>query len=139
MDNITFTYDPALVLQAVITVILPVIVGLVTKKITNSGAKAILLALLAVISSLLTEILNATQTGTDYDLGRGLITALMTFVGAVAIHYGLLKPTGVAEKAQEVGMGKEPDFVDHSMDGVVQSEVVEVDDTPVPEDYVARH
>lgn len=155
MENIAFTYDPALILQAVITVFLPVIVGLVTKKITNSGAKAILLAVLSVVSSLLTEILNAVQAGESYDLGRGLVTALMTFVGAVALHYGLFKPTGVAEKAQEVGMGKEPAFVDHSSDGLETQEVeyeseyeafdddditdVDVDLSPVPDDYEAKH
>lgn len=148
MDGIVFTFDPALVLQAVITVVLPVLVGLVTKKITSSGAKAVLLAALSVASSLLTEILNATQSGMTYDLGRGLVMALMTFVGAVALHYGLFKPTGVAEKAQEVGMGKEPAFVDHRFDNVDPDDVIvdddiddvyEVDETPVGEDYAARH
>lgn len=138
MDGITFSFDAALALQSVITVILPALVGLVTKKITSSGFKAILLALLSIISSLLTEIMNAVNSGTEYDLGRGLMVALFTFIGAVAIHYGLLKPTGVAEKAQEVGMGKEPDFVDHSLDNV-ESEAVEVDDTPVAEDYEPKH
>ena len=139
MDNIIFTFDPAMVVQLIVTVLLPILVGLVTKKVTSSGLKAILLALLSVITSLLTEILNAVEDGSEYDLGRGLIAAVFTFIGAVALHYGLFKPVGLAEKAQEVGMGKEPEFVDHSMDDVVESDVVEVDETPVAEDYVPKH
>lgn len=148
MDGITFTFDAALVLQSVITVVLPVLVGLVTKKITSSGAKAVLLAGLSVVSSLLTEIMNATQSGATYDLGRGLLVALFTFIGAVSLHYGLFKPVGVAEKAQEVGMGKEPAFVDHTYDDldteaiaefIEDDDEVEVDATPVDADYAAKH
>lgn len=106
MPEITFTFDGGMTLQLVLTVVLPVLVGLVTKRVTSASTKAILLAGLSVVSSLLTEILSAAEAGTAYDLGRGLTAALFTFVGAVALHYGLFKPTGVSKAAQNALGGR---------------------------------
>lgn len=100
MNEVTFTLDGAQILQLVITVLLPVLVGLVTTRVTSPRVKAFLLAALSVVSSLLTEIMTAVETGTGYDLGRGLITALGTFIAAVGLHYGLYKPVGVSQAAQ---------------------------------------
>lgn len=88
------------VLQLVLGVLLPVLVGLVTTRATSSGAKAVLLAALSVVTSLLTELVGALQAGTVYNLGFALVLGLGTFIVAVATHYGLLKPTGVSSAAQ---------------------------------------
>ena len=88
------------VLQLVLGVILPVLVGLVTTRATSPGAKAVLLAALSVATSLLTELIGALQAGTVYNLGLALILGLGTFIIAVSTHYGLLKPTGVSTAAQ---------------------------------------
>ncbi|KAB1647910.1 hypothetical protein F8O04_12220 [Pseudoclavibacter endophyticus] len=99
----TFTFSWVLFLQLIIGVVLPLVVGLVTKHSTSSGLKALLLAGLALVSSLLTEILNAAQTDRPYDVGQGLLIGLVTFVTAVGVHYGLLKPTGATDAVQAVG------------------------------------
>lgn len=101
--QLSFTFSWVLFLQLATGVLIPVIVGIVTTKATNAGTKAILLAFLSLVSSLLLEILNAAQTGTAYDVGQGLFLFLPTFVIAVATHYGFWKPTGTSAKVQELG------------------------------------
>lgn len=100
---ITFTIDPWQVVQLIVAVVLPVLVGLVTTRTTSPGLKAALLAGLAVLSSLGTEALAANEAGEVYDLGQGLIFGLGTFIVAVAMHYGLWKPTGTSGLVQGVG------------------------------------
>ncbi|MFJ7748724.1 hypothetical protein ACIQXM_02065 [Arthrobacter sp. NPDC097144] len=90
------------VLQLILGVGLPVLVGLVTTRATSSGAKAVLLAALSVATSLLTELVGALQAGTIYNLGLALVLGLGTFIVAVATHYGLLRPTGISDKAADV-------------------------------------
>lgn len=99
----TFSLSLAQQLQFILAVFLPVLVGLVTTRVTSAARKAILLLALSVITSLLTEILNAVMSGQSYDLGTGLMAALTTFIIGVSMHYGLWKPTGVSEAAKEVG------------------------------------
>lgn len=101
--DLTFTLPPALVLGIVVSTVLPLLVGLVTKTVTHPGAKAILLALLAAVLGLLTELLAAVQAGRAYDLGTGIIVALGAFLVAVGMHFGIWKPTGLADSAQRVG------------------------------------
>lgn len=100
---VAFTLDPVLVIQLVVSTVLPLLVGLVTKTKTDPGVKAGLLAALALATSLLTELGAALTAGVTYDLGQGLILALPTFLIAVGLHYGLWKPLGASVKLQEVG------------------------------------
>ena len=90
------------VLQLILGVVLPVLVGLVTTRATSAGRKAVLLAALSVVTSLLTELISALQADTVYNLGLALVLGLGTFIVAVSTHYGLLKPTGVSDKAADV-------------------------------------
>lgn len=87
----------------IIPVVLPLLVGLVTTKETNGNRKAIMLASLAMVTSLLTQALSAWQAGTPYDLWVGLLGVVPTFVIAVATHYGLWNPTGMSNTVQGVG------------------------------------
>lgn len=100
---INFDVPLWLVLQLVGATILPLLVGLVTTRETNPGRKAIYLAALSVLISLLAEIVSALQTGVTYNLGTALLAALGTFLIAVGTHYGLWKPTGAAGALQDVG------------------------------------
>jgi hypothetical protein len=98
--NITFNLDPALIIQLLVSTVLPLLVGLVTTRVTHSGVKAVVLAGLALLTSLLTELGVAVSSGTAYDIGQGLLLAIPTFLVAVGMHYGLWKPTTVSAKAQ---------------------------------------
>lgn len=100
---IEFTLDLALIIQLLISTVLPLLVGLVTKVVTHSGVKAILLAALSLITSLLVEFGHALANAEVYDIGRGLLLALPTFLIAVGMHFGIWKATGVSEKMQSIG------------------------------------
>ncbi len=104
---ITFSLDPSLVIALLVSTVLPVLVGLVTTRVTSGGTKATLLATLALVTSLLTELGRAIADGVPYDLGTGLLLALPVFVVSVAMHYGLWKPTGLSTAAQDVGSQRE--------------------------------
>ncbi|MBC6496122.1 hypothetical protein [Microbacterium sp. 4-7] len=99
---IEFNLDVALVIQLLVSTVLPLLVGLVTKTVTRPGVRAVLLAAFSLLTSLLVELGAAMTAGTTYDIGQGLLLALPTFLVAVGLHYGLWKPVGAAEKAQEL-------------------------------------
>lgn len=88
-----------------VTVLLPVLVGLVTKASTSSGTKAVLLAVLSAITGVASALIQANDAGRDVDLYPLALSAVSVFVVAVASHYGLWKPTLVSAKAQAVGSG----------------------------------
>lgn len=91
-----------LVLSVVSGTVFPVLVGLVTSKVTSSGLQAVYLAALSVLAPLVGSAATALQNHTPFDLGTALMTAIATFVTAVAFHFGLWKSTGVADKVQSV-------------------------------------
>lgn len=103
MTEITFDLNVWQVVQLVVAVILPVVVGLVTTKVTNSNVKAVLLLVVSALTAFLTELLASVNAGVPFDAATALLATLTTFIIGVALHYGLWKPTGVSEKAQAVG------------------------------------
>lgn len=100
---IEFNIDPALVVSLIVGTVLPLLVGLVTTRVTHSGVKAVLLAGLSLVTALGTELGASWSRGDAYDLGTGLLIALPTFLVAVGLHYGLYKPVGASAAVQSVG------------------------------------
>lgn len=101
--QVAFTLDPLTIVQLLVAFVLPVLVGLVTTRVTSGARKAWLLAGLSLITSMLLELARALTAGTTYDAGIALLAALPAFVVSVATYYGLWKPTGIAAAAQDVG------------------------------------
>ncbi len=79
-------------LTMLIAVILPALVSLVTKQLASSGLKAVILLLLSAVTGALTSIQN--QGGT-FVLKDVFLATLFTFLVAVGVHFGLLKPAGI--------------------------------------------
>lgn len=100
----TFTLDAAAVVQLLVSPVLPVLVGLVTTRVTSASLKAWLLAGLSLVTSLAVELSRSLSAGETYDVGTGLLAALPTFIIAVATHYGFWKATGVTDTVQSVGV-----------------------------------
>lgn len=94
------TLDVAYWLGLAISVVLPVLVGLVTTRVTHSGVKAVLLLFLTALNGFLVELAHP---GDGYNVSSALILWAVSFATGVLAHFGLWKPTGVAGKAQEVG------------------------------------
>jgi hypothetical protein len=95
------TLDDAYWLGLAISVVLPVLVGLVTTRVTHAGTKAVLLLFLTALNGFLVELSSA---GDDYNVGSAVLLWAVSFATGVLSHFGLWKPTGVAAKAQNVGV-----------------------------------
>jgi hypothetical protein len=92
------TLDSAYWIGLAVSVVLPVLVGLVTTRVTHAGAKAVLLLALTALNGFLVEYANR---GDSYDFGTAVVLSLVSFGAAVLSHFGLWKPTGVSGKAQD--------------------------------------
>jgi predicted membrane channel-forming protein YqfA (hemolysin III family) len=87
--------DHVQIASLLVGVFLPILVGLVTTKVTSSSVKSLLLLALSAVTGFLTEMIN----NANFIWQDALLTTMVTFVIAVATHYGLWRPTGVSEKA----------------------------------------
>lgn len=99
-----FTPTLGSLLSLVITVLLPVLVGLLTKQSWSSGLKAVLLLVLAAVNAILTSALEAANTGVDWEFIPVVYTIAINFLIAVAMHFGLWKPTGTSAAVQRVAV-----------------------------------
>ncbi|QSM01241.1 membrane protein [Microbacterium phage NoodlelyBoi] len=97
---VSVAFDWPIIVGMIVSVVLPLLVGLATTRITASGVRATVLALLAAVTGLLTELGNALTAGVTYNLGMGLVFALASFLVAVGMHFGIYKPTGASTAAQ---------------------------------------
>lgn len=97
-----FTLDPALVVQLILAVFLPIAVGLVTTRVTSGSKKAWLLAGLSLVTSLFTQLGAALASHSAFDIGLALLAVIPAFAISVATYYGLWKPTGIGQAAQDV-------------------------------------
>jgi hypothetical protein len=91
--------DAAYWLGLVISVVLPVLVGLVTTRVTNAGVKAVLLLALSTANGFLVELAGPHDAG--YSWQTAAVLALVSFGTGVLAHFGLWKPTGVSGAAQD--------------------------------------
>lgn len=101
--QVVFSLDPAIIIQLVLSVIMPIAVGLVTTRVTSGAVKAWLLATFTLVASILTQWGAAIAIGGVFDIGLALLAVIPAFAISVATYYGLWKPTGIAGAAQDVG------------------------------------
>lgn len=81
----------------VVSVLLPMVVGFTTKASWPSAARAVLLLALATITSLVEQIIAAGGINGVAGIGDVLVGALVSFVIAVAMHFGIYKSTGISD------------------------------------------
>jgi hypothetical protein len=86
-------------LGLVTSVVLPVLVGLVTTRVTNAGLRAVLLLALSTITGFVTEYAGPHDAG--YSVGTAAVLALVSFATGVLSHFGFWKPVGVSHRAQD--------------------------------------
>ena len=91
---IVWNVDWVLVLTFVVATLLPLIVATVSTKLTDGKTKGILLAALALVTAVLSGILDALVTGGTYDLGANLQLLLGVFVWSVASYFGVWRGKG---------------------------------------------
>ncbi|TVZ96533.1 hypothetical protein [Streptomyces sp. BK340] len=95
----TVNLDAAYWLGLVTSVVLPVLVGLVTTRVTSAGTKAVLLLALSTVNGFVVEYAGPHDAG--YSVGTAAVLALVSFGTGVLAHFGLWKPTGLSGKAQD--------------------------------------
>lgn len=93
-----WTSTSALLLFAV-SVLLPLVVGLVTTNVTSPHLKAILLLLFTAINGFLNQWISQ---GSDFQWRAAVVSWIFSYVTALALHYGYLKPSGVTAKVQSM-------------------------------------
>jgi hypothetical protein len=98
-----FTPDLGGLLGLILTVVLPIIVGLVTTRSTSPAAKALLLLTLAAAKTVTEAWLMAVNKGVDFALVPVLLSVAVNFGIATAMHFGLYRPAGVSAAAQAIG------------------------------------
>lgn len=94
----TVSLDLAYWLGLLVSVVLPVLVGLVTTRVTSAGAKAVFLLALSTANGFVVEY---AAPGPGYHVGTAAVLALVAFGTGVLAHFGLWKPVGVSGKAQD--------------------------------------
>lgn len=94
----TVDLDRAYWLGLLVSVVLPVLVGLVTTRVTHAGVKAVLLLALSTINGFVVEY---AAPGPGYDVGTAAVLALVAFGTGVLAHFGLWKPAGISRAAQD--------------------------------------
>jgi hypothetical protein len=96
-----FSPDLGGLLGLLITIVLPILVGLVTTRSTPAAVKAVLLLLLTAVKSVLEAWLQAENTAAEFDAIPVIYTTAINFGIAVAVHFGLFRPTGATAAAQD--------------------------------------
>jgi hypothetical protein len=93
-----FDHVGQLLLWLALAIIMPLIVGLVTKQSTAAYWKSALLLALSLLNGVLTEWAAAYDS---FDWRRALAGAAFAWVIALAGHFGVWKPTGATDAAQD--------------------------------------
>lgn len=91
---IVWNVDWITVLTFVVATVLPLLVAIVSTKETDSRRKGIILAVLSLVTSVLSGILDALVNGTEYDLGGQLVILLDVFAWAVVSYFGIWRAEG---------------------------------------------
>ena len=91
--------DSAYWLGLLVSVVLPVLVGLVTTRVTSAGFKSVLLLALSTANGFVVEYAGPHDAG--YSVQTAAVLALVSFAVGVLSHFGLLKPTGLSGLAQD--------------------------------------
>jgi hypothetical protein len=89
------------ILSLLVTVVLPLLVGLVTRRSTRPGVQAVMLLAFAAVKSFLEGWLAAANAGVPFAAVPVAIGTVVNFMIAVVVHLGLWRPTGVAGAAQD--------------------------------------
>lgn len=90
------SYDQIAILGVLISAVLPLLVGLVTKASTDPKIKSLLLVALTAITAVLTE----AQTKGSFVWQQALLTFVASFATAMTIHLGFYRPTGITGAVQ---------------------------------------
>lgn len=105
-----YGFDTTQLLGLLLTVVLPVVVAVVTKESWASGLKSTLLAGLTALTAVLTEAVASGVNHVSFGWRPVVLQALVGWAIAVATHYGLWKPSGIAASLAKTGVSDGSDY-----------------------------
>jgi hypothetical protein len=100
------TITLAQLISLVVGTLLPILVAVITDRVAQGAVKAIVLLGLAALTSFLSSWLVALNGGLPFDFAQAAFGVLITFIVAVAVHFGFWKPvnlTGSQGQLAKVG------------------------------------
>lgn len=87
--------------QLGITMLLPLLVGLISTHFTHPGWKVAALGFLSLLGALGTGWLDATASGLEYDWLNNIANGVISWLFSIAAYYGIWKPPGITDRLQE--------------------------------------
>ena len=99
-----FAPDAGGLLGLLLTVILPLIAGLLMKQSWGTGTKGAILLILAAVKVTIEAALMANNKGVDFEFIPVVYTVAINFAIAVAAHFGLWKNTAPQKAAINSGI-----------------------------------
>ena len=84
-------------LNLAIQFVLPLLVGLVTTKVTGRGVQFLLLSLLTLVSTVAIQVLQAHTAGLQVALVQIVVQAVVNFGVSLLAHYNVWKPTNLSD------------------------------------------
>jgi uncharacterized membrane protein (DUF441 family) len=90
-------------LTLAITVLIPILVGFITKRGDPKRLKALILLALTFVSTFLQAWLGALQADVPFNWVVVLYNLVVNFVISVAVQRGLWRPSGVTDTVQDMG------------------------------------
>lgn len=112
-SNYLLGLNTAAVLSLLMGTVLPLLVGLVTKRSMNAGLKAAILAALSSVSSVLTQWGQALSDHQHFAWQAAVTGALVTWITGELTYLKVWKPSGIAATVQSKGNADQP--LDNSM------------------------
>ncbi len=100
LPTYAFTSDWRGLLSVLLLIGLPLLVGLFTRPSTSARIKALALIVLAVFKGFIEAWLLAIDTGLDFAVWPAVMNSLITLIVAIALHFGVWRPTGAAAATQ---------------------------------------
>lgn len=97
-----FTADIGGLLSLLLNAVLPLLVGLVTTRVTHARVKALLLLLLSFVTTFVLRWSSAHNDALPFDVASVGINVLVTFLIAGLMHMVAWKPFGAAAWMQDV-------------------------------------
>lgn len=99
-----FALSPAGWMSLAVTVVLPLLAGLLMKQSWGTGVKGLILLALTSGKTLLEAAIAANDAATAFNWATALWTVVINFVIAVAIHFGVWRGTAVQRAAITSGV-----------------------------------
>lgn len=84
-------------LNVALQFILPLLVGLVTTKLTGRSTQFVLLGALTLLATVGAQVLAAHADGTALNLVQVIVVAVVNFAVSLLAHYNVWKPTGLTD------------------------------------------